>query len=407
MEITETKKIVIVGGGFAGVQAALDLSKKVGKNIHIQLISDKPHFEYHAALYRVVTGKSPLEVCIPLSDIFENTRVETIVDSIQEFNLSEKIIRGESGSHYTFDYIVLALGSETTYFNIPGIKEYSYGFKSISEALKLKRHLHSISEEISKEINKDKAKLEFVVVGAGASGTELSGELAVYLKKLFSNHGLSPSLFEIRLLDAAPSVMSTMPSDFSNRIKNRLEDLKIKVETSMQIMEENTDSLMVKGDEIHTKTVIWTAGIQNNHAYKNIIGLQLDPKGKVVVEPTLQTKGFDNVYVGGDAASVQYAGMAQTAMGHGKTIAQNIFASLYNKTLQIHKPKKPIYSIPVGPGWTASMIGSFKFYGKTGWIIRRFLDLRFFLSILPVSKAVTVFMNGKRATESCPVCSEE
>jgi NADH:ubiquinone reductase (H+-translocating) len=400
------KRVLIVGGGFAGVETALTLADKIdGKEgVKIQLLSDKPHFEYHAALYRVVTGKSPLEVCIPLDEIFENREVEILVDTVKEVNLADKKLMGQSGSHYRYDILVLALGSEANYFNIPGIRENAFGFKSITEALKLKRHLHSVCEEISKT-ESNGSKVQFVVVGAGASGAELSGELAVYLKKLFKQHNLDSSNFEIRLLDAAPKIFGSMPPKYADKIKNRLDKLGIKLETSAQIVEENVDTLFTKSEEIHTKTVIWTAGIQTHRVYKTISGLELDSKGKVVVEPTLLAKGQDNVFVGGDAASAEFSGMAQTAVGHGQTIGENIAAILNGENLKVHEAKKPYYSIPVGPGWAASMHGNSMYFGRMGWWIRRWLDLRFFMTILSPRKAWMVWRSGKKLSESCPECS--
>src|SRR3989338_2424821 len=115
------KKIIIVGGGFGGVRAALDLASKKIQGAKIILISDKPHFEYTPALYRVATGRSPLEVCIPLREIFSGKEVEVVEDRIEAVDPLGLVLTGSSGSKYRFDYAVLALGSETAYFNIPGI----------------------------------------------------------------------------------------------------------------------------------------------------------------------------------------------------------------------------------------------------------------------------------------------
>ena len=162
-------KVVIVGGGFGGIRAALDLEKKVGDRAKIVLISDKPHFEYTPSLYRVVTGRSPLEVCVPLAEIFRGKRVEVIMDMVEAVSLKEQKVYGKSGSKYAYDYLVLALGSDTNYFNIPGLQESAFGFRSITEALRLKRHFHeafSRCEVLSKE---DKVcHTHIVVVGAGA-----------------------------------------------------------------------------------------------------------------------------------------------------------------------------------------------------------------------------------------------
>src|SRR3990167_2117200 len=111
------KRIVIVGGGFGGIKSALELSKKNLTDTQITLISDKPHFEYHALLYRVLTGRSPLEVCIPLQDILGGKNVDLVQDFIVDVDPKNKTVKGSSGATYHFDILILALGSEPAYFN--------------------------------------------------------------------------------------------------------------------------------------------------------------------------------------------------------------------------------------------------------------------------------------------------
>src|SRR6266542_4192840 len=103
--------IVIVGGGFGGIKAALELAKYPSDDIKCTLISDKTHFEYHAALYRAVTGRSPLEVCIPLSEIMAGNDITVIEDKICAVDCTKKIVTGESGSRFPYTHLVLALGS--------------------------------------------------------------------------------------------------------------------------------------------------------------------------------------------------------------------------------------------------------------------------------------------------------
>ncbi|MEK7498564.1 MAG: FAD-dependent oxidoreductase, partial [Patescibacteria group bacterium] len=178
----EQKKIVIVGGGFGGVETALSLLRKNLVNVKITLISSNPHFEYTPALYRVVAGVSPLEVCIPLKDIFEGKNIEVVRDTIVNVDTQGKAIKGVSGSVYTFDYCVLALGGEIAYFDIPGLKEFSFGFKSIHQALRLKRHLHEIFDSCKEGTSEEKVcACHVLVVGAGATGVELAGELAEFI----------------------------------------------------------------------------------------------------------------------------------------------------------------------------------------------------------------------------------
>ncbi len=404
-------KVIILGGGFGGIRTALDLAKLNLPGVEIKLISDQPHFEYHAALYRVVTGRSPLEVCVPLSEVFAGKdNVEIVRDRVNKIDLTGKILSGESGSRYNFDYLVIALGSETSYFGISGLPEFSFGFKSIHEALRLKNHLHQLFGECAKGQSEDKiCGSHLVVVGGGASGVELAGELAIYSKTLAQKHNLDPLLVTIDLIEAAPRLLPALAPEISARVKARLHDLGVNIFLNRTLVKEEVGNIQLKDMMIQTKTVIWTAGVKNNSLLAGITGLQFDKKGRVMVDETLRLSNFQNVFVVGDSASTIYSGMAQTAVSNARYVARAISSLLANnqnqKKLPAYQPEKPFSSIPVGPGWAATVLGSATLYGCLGWFFRRYADFRYFHSILPFRKALLAFGDTKVLSESCPVCN--
>ncbi len=414
----DRKRILIIGGGFGGIATALALvrhgllaGRQVPPDIKITLVSDKPHFEYFPALYRVVTGKSPLEVCIPLTEIFSGSQVECIVDKITKVVPDEKVAHGASGSRYAFEYLVLALGSETSYFDIPGLQKFSFGFKSITEALRLKRHFHelfSAYKAVSPESRADGLPLlHFVIVGAGASGVELAGELSLYAKRLAKEHGVPESAVEIDLIEAAPMILPAFSSSVALRVADRLRILGVNIFTNRSMVKEETEVIVMRGMEMKADTVIWTAGVKPNEIYKKIKEFSFDKKGKVMVDGYLRATGFPHVFVIGDGASTLYAGMAQTAIHDGTSVAENIKRLVAGEELHAYHPKKPFYSFPVGPGWAATTMGSFSFYGRIGWLMRRLADLRYFFSILPFTKAIAAFRSGDTLCETCPICFPE
>ncbi len=399
------KKVVIVGGGFGGVTVALHLGRLAWSQLKVQLISDKPHFEYSPALYRVVTGRSPLEVCLPLREIFEGIAVDILEDRIVRVDLANKVLVGGSGLKYHYDFLVLALGSQTAYFDIPGLQKYAFGFKSITEALRLKKHLHQIFADCKDRVATERTPLiHIIVVGAGASGVELSAELAQYTKLLAKNHGIDQSLVTVDLIEAAPRILPSLPEDFARRIEARLRDLGINIFVNRRVLKNEIEEVHLKDMEIKTKTLIWTAGVKPADVYKQIQGLAFDTKGRVIVDRFLQAEGHQGVFVIGDAAAAPYAGMAQTAINEAKVVAENIKRLLRSEQLLENKPIKPVVAIPVGRGWAAVMDG-FRIYGALGWFLRRLADLRFFLSILPLKKAIVAFQSGKTLCETCQICS--
>ncbi len=414
MTPTKERTILIVGGGFAGVETAKKIAAKRLPNTRIILISNKHHFEYYPALYRVVTGKSPLEVCIPLTDIFRDRRVEVVVDDVLSVDPVEKKVVGKSGSSYHYEYLVLALGSETVYFNIPGLAENSFGFKSINEALVLKEHLHALFDKHARLSAQElAANFQIAVVGGGASGVELSAELLSYVQDLARRHEIGAEKVRVTLIEAAPRLVPLLPEKMSEQIKKQLELLGVTVMLNEAVTAENKTALLMKDlptghadGAMPTKTVIWTSGVKPNHLYATIPGIQMEKNGRVAVTETLEAKGLTNIFIVGDAANTQYSGMAQTALYDGGYIAQTIANTLLGKKVSAYTPKKVAYCIPVGRGWAIFKMGSIEFSGLIAYFIREFIDLSFFMSVLPLGTALDAWRGGTQICESCPTCLE-
>lgn len=387
-------KVVIVGGGFAGVKAALGLANKPG--FEVKLMSSQSYFEYHAALYRSATGRSPLEVAIPLKDFFGFAgNVEVVQDTITELNAIAKTVTDQSGSSWSYDNLILALGNVTQYFNIKGLKEYSYGVKTIHEALKLKRHLHE-------DLLNNQSDLNYVVIGAGATGVELSAELVAYLHRTRRRHNINRD-FNIKLIEAGNRVLPTLPKDFGDTVQKRLANLGVRLYSNSPIKSETAMGIAIPGGNIQSHTVVWTAGVANNPFFtKHSRLFKLGKVGRVHVNSYLQAA--PDIYVVGDAADTKYSGMAQTALHDAAFVTNNLRRVIRGQKMLPYKPKRPIYAIPVGPNWTAVLWGKTRIYGFAGWILRRLADLRLYLMFLPPGKAVTTWRYGMVLEETCSVC---
>ena len=352
-------------------------------------------------------GESPLEVCIRLDDVFKNTNVEIVIDEVINISSVDNTVVGKSGSLYKYTDLILALGSETTYFNIEGLAERAFGFKSISEALKLKRHLHEMFEVYLSSKKEDLiTQLHIVVVGGGPSGIELASELVGYMKSLSKKHAIDNTFVTIDIVEAAPRLAPMLPPVVTEHIYNRLHSLGVNIFLNRTVMKEDVDEITMKDMSLKSNTLIWTAGSRANHLYGQIASLKVNKTGKVLVGEYLNADGVENIYIIGDGAATTYSGMAQTAIYDGKYIAKLLFSKYNNKTLSKYVPKKVAYAVPVGPYWAAVSVGPFKLYGFFAWFLRQFIDLEFFLSILPLSKAIRAYRPSTHNSESCPTCND-
>lgn len=398
-------RILVIGGGFGGVRAALDLWKRDIPGANITLVSDKYHFEYTPALYKLATGKSPLETCIPLSEIFGHTDVSIIVDEITGGSIEDRYLLGRSGSRYQYDICVLAFGSETAYFGVPGIQEHAFAFKSVETALKLKRHLHDLFDS-HQGMSKGEliSQFQFVIVGGGPAGVELAGEIRRYARELAKKHEVPEGLVTVDIIQSAPRLLPVMTEKVSRLVTERLDELGINVILGKAVVSEDTGGVALKDIRFNARTIIWTAGVKPNSVYKSITGLSLDKNGRVLVDEDMRAQGIANVFAIGDGASTPFAGTAQTALYDGNYVSHVIQNEILGKKLPAYRPRKTPYVVPVGPGWAVFTYKNIAFAGRLFWWLREFIDLRFFFSILPLRKAFTVWREGGVLCESCPTC---
>ncbi len=410
-ELNNKKSIVIVGGGFGGIRAALELSRRVNNDCVITLIASKPHFEYNPALYRYVTGNSSIEVCIPLELIFKGSSVTIAKDKVLHIDVAGRKVVGESQKEYVYDKLILALGSETTYMGIPGLKEHSYGMKTVAEALHLKEQIIA-TLYLMKEHNETSDKIRdanFVVVGGGATGVELAGRLVEYAQGLAKEMLLDPTLVSVSLIEGASKVLFRLPKDFTDPIEEHLRRSGVTLLMNRRVMKQEIEDIYLKDMQMKTSTVIWTAGVRANELYEQT-GFTVDKTGKVEVDEHLYAKGFTDIFVIGDGAQTKYSGWAQTAFYDGRYVARVIQHEFESKELPIYDVPRPVNAIPAGDGWAGVLIDlwglEIKFYGRIGWWFRRIADLRSFMIVLPLWQAYKVWTGGC-LSDTCDVCGVE
>jgi NADH:ubiquinone reductase (H+-translocating) len=386
------KKIVIIGGGFSGVQTALRLSTIArSQNAEIVLISDREHFEYYPALHGFLSVQGPAPYHkIPLQDIFGKKPVTVIIEKVTACNVEQKTITLASGATLSADYIVLAVGAESAFFGIQGLPDMSFPFQNVHHAQKLRTHIETVFAKHCD--NGDVADcvvgLHFVVVGAGPNGVDLAGELAGFAKHLCKEHNLEESLVTVDLIEGASNVLPMMPKKVQEIATKRLRKLGVNVLCNRQLLKQGSWTIALADMTLGAKTLIWTAGTTSNELVTHIPNMMLQKKNRIKVNEYLQIDEHKQCFVIGDIADTQYSGLAQTAIHDGNYVGNAIIADIRGRTVKKYSPQPVAYNIGVGHGWSITSVGGIVIAGKLSSWLRKIIDLKYFISILPLSKVI-------------------
>lgn len=388
------EKVLIVGGGFGGVKAALELSED--PHFHVTLLSDQVELRYYPTLYHTATGSKRANSSISLREIFAGKAVAIEQGTAQTLDRKAKTITTADGKVYEYDNLILSLGVVTNYFGIPGLPEYSYSIKSQSEVERFKQHLHQQME------SEKRPDLHYVIVGAGPTGIELAGALPGYLKHIMKKHSIKDRKVHIDLIEAAPRLLPRLPKRTSRVIARRLRKLGVRIYTGKAVQGQTADELTVSGKPIRSHTVVWTAGVTNHPFFKDN-NFTMMGRGKVGVDIYLQAE--DGIFVIGDNANTPYSGFAQTALHDGAFVARNLRRRADNKKFKSYDAKEPISVIPAGPYWASVSWGLHTFNGKIGWLVREAADLIGFHDLEPWPKAARQLITEFEPQDDCETCA--
>ncbi len=381
--------IVVVGSGFGGVKTALGLANK--RDIRVTLVTSKPNFEYHGALYRSATGRSPLEVVLPLRDIFARAHnVEIVLDKIVSIDPMAKHVGGETGHLYAYDKLVLAMGSMVNFYGIDGMEEHAYTMDNIESTILLRHRIVNLLKT-----NTD-PELTVAIVGGGPTGIELTGELPFFANKVIDKYKLHHQKLRITLIEGSPQLLPAMLPKASQKVLRRLQHLGVKVWCGAKVSGCNEKKLIVNGTAVRADLIIWTAGSCTVPFYSQYPRVFQMKHGKVIVDKFLHPVGHPDIYVIGDNALTRYSGMAQTALHDAKFVASHIRANRGRGLHPAYRVRQSIYVIPVGKNWAVVQSGNKVRSGYAGWLVRRRADLWVFRNFKPYKQAIKTWRKGNR-----------
>jgi NADH:ubiquinone reductase (H+-translocating) len=339
-----SKHIVILGAGYGGVLTALTVRKYLNRNdAYVTVVNQYPTHQIITELHRLAGGTaSEGHVALPLDKLFKGKDIDLKIAKVEHFSVDKKEVSLSDGSTLSYDALVVALGSTTAYFGIPGLEENSLVLKSVEDANKIKQHIIGKIEEYAK--TKNEADATIVIGGGGLTGVELAGEIADHMPKVAKSFGVNPKELKIKLIEAGPKILPVFPDDLIDRAVKSLEARGVEFLTSLPVTKVDGNTIDLKdGSKVVANTFVWTGGVQALPIVAES-GLEVD-RGKATVNEYLQSTSHKDVFVVGDSAVAfppgggrPYAPTAQNAWQMGELVGYNLYAYLFDKTCEAFSP---------------------------------------------------------------------
>jgi NADH:ubiquinone reductase (H+-translocating) len=371
------KSVLIVGGGFVGINAAKKLGNR--SDVQVTLIDRRNHHLFQPLLYQVaMAGLSPADIAMPIRSIlsrYKNCKV--LQGDVNGLDLPAQKIKTSFGE-LPFDYLILACGSRHSYFGRNQWEQHAPGLKTIEQATEIRRRVLLAFEEAERSGDPAQRKkhLTFVIVGGGPTGVELAGAIGEMtrftLAKDFRN--IDAKLARIILVEAGPRILPMFAEDLASRATRFLESLGVQIWTNSMVSEVNEAGVQIGDEHVDAATVLWAAGVEAS-ALGRQTGAEVDRSGRVVVEPDLSIKGHANVFVAGDMATCKnkagrpLPGTAPVALQQGQYLGNLIIKDLQGG------PRKPFHFVDKGQMATIGRsraiveIGKIHLAGRLAWLI--------------------------------------
>jgi len=397
-------RVVIAGGGFAGLQLAKRLKNQTG--IEVLLIDHNNYHQFQPLFYQVATGGlDASNISFPLRKVFQGTRNITIrLTEIKEIKPEANTLVTDI-EDFTYDVLVIATGANTNFFNNTNLQEKALPMKSTSEALRIRHHLIQNLEEALELKDKTaiERKLNVVIAGGGPTGVELSGAIAEMRNNILPKDypEIDFKLMNIYLVEGSPRTLAAMSAKSSEQSRRYLEKLGVKVMTETHVKDYDGDNVLLQnGQTIPSKTVIWAAGVRGN-VPKGITPGLVVRGNRIKVNRLNQVEGLENIYAIGDVAYMEtpkyptgHPQVANVAINQAKNLAVNLIRQVngnkhYQTAFEYHDKGS---LATVGKNLAVADIATPKIHlgGALAWFVWMVLHL---LLILGVKNRLQIFIN--------------
>jgi NADH dehydrogenase len=404
--MAEKHRVVILGGGFGGLNAAQKLKRAP---VDVTLIDRRNFHLFQPLMYQVATGSlSPGEIAAPLRGVLSRQKnTQVLLGEAADIDPDAKRVILRDGAVFPYDSLIVATGSQTSYYGNDAWREWAPSLKSIEEATAIRHKILYAFECAERSVTEEEARawLTFVIVGAGATGMELSGALAEIANETLKNdfRKINPREARIILMEGTPRVLAAFPEDLSAKAEMLVSRLGVEVEKSVMVTGIDADGVTYKsGDEskrLAAKTVLWAGGVTANAFGRKVAErthAETDRSGRIKVSPGLTIPGYPDIFIVGDLAlspgedGKPLPGVAQVAIQGGAYAAKTIRARVKGKpnTKPFHYFNKGDMAV-IGRAAAVANIFGFHLAGLFAWLTWLFVHL---IYIVEFQSRVLVFV---------------
>lgn len=379
-------QVVIIGAGFAGLNAALKLARYP---VRITLLDRRNHHNFQPLLYQVATGGlSPAEIATPIRWIMRGRRnIEVLLGEVEDFDLVRHVVK-LAHRELAYDYLIVAAGASHAYFGHDEWEPLAPGLKTIEDALEIRRRVLLAFELAERQAasNGAQVQLNFVIVGGGPTGVELAGTLSEIAHHALTGefNFIDPKHTRIVLLEGGPRVLPTYPEDLSRSAEDQLRALGVEVHTSTMVTGVEPAAVYMGATRLPAAVILWAAGVAASSLGKKL-GAPVDRAGRVLVKGDLSIPGHPEVFVIGDLAALKdgngqlVPGVAPAAIQEGKATARNIARDLQGKPRQdFHYVNKGSLAT-IGRAAAIAQFGRIHISGFVAWLSWLFVHVFFLI----------------------------
>jgi NADH dehydrogenase len=374
--------VVIVGGGFGGLAAAQALKRAP---VTITLIDRRNHHLFQPLLYQVATaGLSPGDIASPIRWVLRRQRnARVLLGEARAIDVARRTVTLEDGE-LSYDFLIVAAGSTHAYFGHPEWEAFAPGLKTLDDALEIRRRMLLAYERAERETDPAERQrlLTFAVVGGGPTGVEMAGAIAEIARQTLSDEfrTIDPTMSQVVLIEAGPSILSTFPADLRDKARASLEKLHVRVRENTRVMAVDARGISLGHERLDAATIVWAAGVAASPLAQSL-GVPLDRAGRVPVQPDLSLPGHPDVFVIGDLATLDdkdgtpLPGVAPVAQQEAAHAARTIVRTIEGQPRRPFRYRNYGNLATIGRAAAIADFGRVHVSGLIGWLMWLFIHI--------------------------------